>query len=182
MLKSVSFNLSSIVNHLAIKTTSGVYVKVPVTDLIKSMYLYPIYPFCYTLDLDKFFDMKKHSTVKSIYFNFKVSDNIGVSLYLEDKLTQSNKRSLKSNMLSYVGPGLLVNDLKNGAFRKMMISFQQLINSEEDSSVNCTNYPNKKFISYEDCDRDYVYNTMKEKYGLVPFWTTNNMSEVTEQR
>ena len=164
MLKSVSFNLSSIVNYLAIKTTSGVYVEVPVSDLIESMFIYPVYPLCYPLNLDNFFDMKKHSAIKSIYFNFKVSDNIGVSLYLEDKLTQSNKRSLKSNMLSYVGPGLLVNDLKNGAFRKMMISFQQLINSEEDSSVNCTNYPNKKFISYEDCDRDYVYNTRNKQH------------------
>ena len=181
MLNQVSFNLTSIISSLAIITRTGDYVEIPASSLGFSNNLNPIYPFCYTLDLNSYFNIKKQTPL-GIYFYFKIINNVEVSLYIEDKHMQLKKRTLKSNMLSYVGPQIKIDDLKNPALIKVMISMQQFIDSEDDTSKRCINYPNERFKSYQDCDEEYVYNFIKEKYKMVPFWTTNNMSEVTTNR
>ena len=118
------------------------------------------------LNLNDYFDLK-NITPLVIRFNFNIINNIGVSLFIEDKTKHLTKRTLKSNMLSYMGAQLQIDDLKNSYIEKTMISLQQYINSEEDTSKKCTNYPNAKFKSYQECDEKYVYDTIKQKHGVV---------------
>ena len=48
------------------------------------------------------------------------------------------------------------------------------IDSPEDTSSNCVNYPTDKYRSFSDCDQDFIKKTLPE--GLVPFWSVTNLS------
>ena len=54
----------------------------------------------------------------------------------------------------------------------------QTLNLETYSQIECRNYPNKEFSSYNACDESYVYEQMKS-FGVMPFWATHNLNEVT---
>ena len=59
-----------------------------------------------------------------------------------------------------------------------MISVSQNIYSEKDKEAFCINYPTSQWINYRQCDEDFVHEEMKKR-NILPFWATNNMSEVT---
>ena len=44
------------------------------------------------------------------------------------------------------------------------------------------NYPNEKFKSYLECDEDFVYNYLKKKLNVTPFWSAKDFTTVTKQR
>ena len=44
------------------------------------------------------------------------------------------------------------------------------------------NYPNEKFKSYLECDEDFVYNYLKKKLNITPFWSAKEFTTVTKQR
>ena len=58
----------------------------------------------------------------------------------------------------------------------------QTIDSHLDEGMNCQNYPYQNFSTYGECDIDFVYKEYVNKYELMPFWVTNNMTEVTKLR
>ena len=178
-MKQIAFDVTTIIRDISIYTTSDDWVDIPSSRL--NLSLIPIYPFCFMLNLNDYLNFLNLSPLL-IYFNFNIIENIGVSLFIEDKTKHLSKRTLKSNMLSYMGPQIQIDDLKNSFIIKTMISLQQFINSEEDASNKCRVYPNEKYQSYQECDEEFVYNKIKEKYDVVPFWSTNNMSEVTSYR
>ena len=48
---------------------------------------------------------------------------------------------------------------------------------EEDKTKKCVNYPNGNFLSYNDCDKDFLISTLHP--GLIPIWATSSMENVT---
>ena len=44
------------------------------------------------------------------------------------------------------------------------------------------NYPNEKFKSYLECDEDFIYNYLKKKLNITPFWSAKDFTTVTKQR
>ena len=44
------------------------------------------------------------------------------------------------------------------------------------------NYPNEKFKSYLECDEYFVYNYLKKKLNVTPFWSAKDFTIVTKQR
>ena len=44
------------------------------------------------------------------------------------------------------------------------------------------NYPNEKFKSYLECDEYFVYNYLKKKLNVTPFWSAKDFTTVTKQR
>ena len=49
----------------------------------------------------------------------------------------------------------------------LFLSFLEL--SEDDTTSNCINYPTQSYLSYADCDRDFIRKQLP--VDLVPFWT-----------
>ena len=47
-----------------------------------------------------------------------------------------------------------------------------------DQAKRCSNYPTEAAGSYAQCDRAFVRRQC-EKFGVLPFWATANLSEVT---
>ena len=62
-----------------------------------------------------------------------------------------------------------------------MMSLSQQILTDQDKNSECENYPNKKYQSYNDCDKEFVSGYMK-KVNITPFWATEDMELVTEKR
>ena len=108
-------------------------------------------------------------------------DGLQVSVHLEEK-NKVLKRQLKSNMLSYVGPIMKIEDTRNSQVMSVMVKFSQIIKSEEDPEAECTNYPNVTYNSYAQCDEEFVYNELKRKFNMTPFWASDNMEQVTKLR
>lgn len=121
--------------------------------------------------------------IAQLFFHFKGKgeiENSGISIYIEEKKRALRKRQLAENMLSYVGPYIGNSNLNIGRRIRVAIKLEQFIDSEDDVSKNCFNYPTKEYLSYAECDEKYVQLQFKKYWeNLKPFWVVDNLSEVT---
>ena len=106
--------------------------------------------------------------------------DLEISVYIEDR-GKVVGRTLESNMLAYNGPVLKIVNAADGQEVRAVMSLSQQILTDQDKNSECENYPNKKYQSYNDCDKEFVSGYMK-KVNITPFWATEDMELVTEQR
>ena len=133
--------------------------------------LLPSYPTCQAVDLAQYFDLKKLTPLFFV-FTFFPRENLGLSLYVEDRETSLLKRSLRSQRHDYLGFGSAVeiDSLSSRVYKRFHLKISQTINLEIDSGIKCRKYPNKEFQSYRNCDEDFVYKKMKNTFKAMPFW------------
>ena len=145
---------------------------------------YPMFPNCQALDLSKYFQQENKTSIRieQIKFQIWTENKYAFFLYPLDRKRALTKRISVTNILSYSGP-VIGNQLK-GFTKNIRVALRvsQSKYTEEDESNPCSEYPNEKFQSFRDCDEAYVYQIMKTQHNLVPFWTTENISEVTDNR
>ena len=138
----------------------------------------PLYPACQTVDLNDYFDFSRHSpTFVEIYFNS--IPNLSVMVKVEDRRKSLAKRPLLSSATDFEGGPLLIENLISGEYTNVFFTFLEHINLESDKGQGCRNYPTETFLDYMECDMDFVYNEMKSKYKIMPFWAAKTLSEVT---
>ena len=143
--------------------------------------LLPEFPACTRINLTNYFDLKT-VVPKQIFIEILRHDNMGISIYLEDKI-KSLKRPLKASRLDYTGPDIGNPDLTKSKKERVILRIFQVIDSELDKDKNCVNYPNETYLSYVECDEKYVYNQFATKYKpVLPFWAAENLKEVTSLR
>ena len=131
--------------------------------------------------------MTKYSVFKNLDFLFVVIyfnklHNLGVSLTIEDKEKSLKKRSLRSQTQEYDGSRIDIDDLASGMYKRFFLKLDQKKDMESDLGINCKNYPNDDFSSFGACDESYVYNTMRNKHKVMPFWAAKNLTEVSNNR
>ena len=92
------------------------------------------------------------------------------------------KRTLLSNLLSYEGPSLGIdNALKEyGKQTHMIIEMDQKIKTERDKQAKCKNYPFGKFLNFNDCDQTFVDEHFKTNFNMTPFWAVDDLHTVTQ--
>ena len=115
-------------------------------------------------------------------FYFKKIKNVAVDMHLIDKNLVVKNRNLKSSLFSYSGPKVTIEDLYETTQIQMAFNVFQKLDSKLDKTKNCTNYPNELFESYNECDHKFVYKKMKKEFGIMPFWATDDLNEVTNMR
>ena len=138
----------------------------------------PSFPNCKTIDIQKLF--QKWYMPKQIFISLNKIKNFGVDLYIIDRNVAS-RRSLKSEILAYSGPTLTHNNLKRTAKKKLMLKMAQIKDAAEDESNGCQDYPNEKYPTFSDCDAEFVHEQMLGE-GVMPFWATDDLDEVTAIR
>ena len=184
VLKNVTFDWTSFdLSAMKLLSTNEEFHEIPV-HVIKWSEV-PIYPECQALNLFHYFDFSKITPLQiTFYFNKKSKAPPGtvLGLYLEDKNKALKRRLSSSNILAYSGNSLVNENLSSGRHIKAVISLSQTIDLEDDKEKQCKNYPAEGFQDYNACDRNFAYRELKEKYQLVPFWATDNMSEVTKYK
>ena len=145
---------------------------------------YPMYPNCQALDLKKYIQQENKTTIRIEQIKFKIltENKYAFFLYPLDRKRALTKRISVTNMLSYSGP-VIGNQFK-GFTKNIRVALRvsQSKYTEKDESNPCAEYPNEKFKSFRDCDEKFIYHNMKTKHNLVPFWATENISEVSDNR
>ena len=140
----------------------------------------PLYPDCQLLDLKDSLGYNFTETPHSIQFLLLKKKNTAFYVYVVEKERAPRKRHLKRNFLAYTGPKIENNDLMKTKAVRVVLGLSQFKFLEREQE-DCQNYPNKQFESFQDCDENFIKNKMKS-FGIMPFWATNNMEEVTERR
>ena len=107
--------------------------------------------------------------------------NLSFQVRIEDERKSLTRRTLKSETFDYDGIPLVIESLKRGMQMQYDVNLAlfETIHLESDSGQNCINYPSEKFSHYRKCDMDFVYNEMKNKYKIMPFWAAKTLDEVT---
>ena len=114
-----------------------------------------------------------------IVLNLKYNPMFEVSVLIEDRMKALRRRLSKSNSLDYFGPPIETKRLSPKIYR-FILSVAQTMELEEDPGSMCINYPTKTFPSFHDCDENFVYQEMRQKYNLMPFWAAKSLDEVTK--
>ena len=61
-----------------------------------------------------------------------------------------------------------------------IVKLHKTVYLADDPQKQCADYPTAEFQTYNQCDENFVKNTLPA--GLVPFWTTNNMNMATKYK
>ena len=137
------------------------------------------YPSCQLVDLNKIIE-KERLTPHFILIFFKKVENVGISIKIVDRNRALRKRGLRSTQAkNYEGDNVNVDDLLDPTYKSFFLTLSQIIYLEKESGINCRNYPNVEFNSYQECDERFVYNEMKNKHKIMPFWAAKTLDEVT---
>ena len=140
--------------------------------------LIPQYPACQSVDLNDHFDFKKE-VLSHVTFVMHKIPNLSFQVKIEDERKSLTRRTLKSETFDYDGIPLVIENLTSKMYYDINLALFETIHLESDSGQNCKNYPSEKFSHYRKCDMDFVYNEMKNKYKIMPFWAAKTLDEVT---
>ena len=134
------------------------------------------------MNLNEHFDLNEY-TQKEWQIFFGSVENVGITLNLIEQ-NRVATRTLLNNYLSYTGPLIEISDLSNEKGRQieLIVQLSQDIKTERDEESKCRNYPNKEYLSYNDCDQTFVQKIMKEKFSIKPFWASQDLDNVTTMR
>ena len=177
MIKNVSSDWTNIVYSIKIVSSTNLVEKVSGENITWSPL--PHYPNCQSFDLTKYWNLENRTT-QTVKFYFYKEAKVHVSLHVEDKLMALAKRSLKSRTTDQEGAQMYLQNLKLKEIKRFYLSISQTRNLEMDPGKSCKNYPTDKFPGYQACDESFVYNLMKNKYKIMPFWAARKLDEVTQ--
>ena len=118
-------------------------------------------------------------SVKDIQFRFQsLPTNVSIYVILLGK-SSACSRTLAELTFSQSVPFEFVNSVE----KRYAIKIFGNRFVEEDPGNDCRNYPNDDFLSYKDCDDDYLRKEVdKISPGLKPIWITDDLSLATPQK
>ena len=107
---------------------------------------------------------------------YRKVEGFGISIFVLDR-SKKVSRSLQSEVQSYSGAEIGLVDTNVSRVKKYVLTFEQWHYTPDVRS--CVDYPSKKYQSYEECDKEFVKQRTKD-VGVIPFWATDNLKEVTK--
>ena len=169
---------SNILTRIAIQGPTGEYKYYPGKNI--SWSVIPQFPACQTVDLTHYFNLSR-MTPSFVFFFVKKNLNLGISIEVGDKRKAPARRRLIQNSFEYEGAKIKLENLYSSKTRTYAFTVSQTIDLETDKGKNCVDYPNANFSSYRECDENFVYNEVAEKYNMMPFWAAKNIDEITRR-
>ena len=105
---------------------------------------------------------------------------------LEVRLSDVNLHSgrhIVAHGMSHKGNRIVINNSQKNITPLFYIEMSQEIYVKEDTSKNCTNYPNNEYETYNKCDRKSALSDLSKRISsqFYPHWAaaSNNFSRVT---
>ena len=182
--------LSDVLETLVIWFGDNTKTYVPFTE-IKSSKFYPYYTGIQAqIDINKYI---KGMDCRSVQFSFKNSKKYSIEMELDDA-NWDTVRPLFKRRRTQKGIKIVLEKTENNTRKTYYTTIRQIVHDEDDTTINCKNYPNIEFDSYEDCDMVFTRQTYQTQYyenncgkgkiistgKIVPIFTTNNFDEVTK--
>ena len=134
---------------------------------------------CQTLDVTKNSQIKM-AGVKHINFQFMpIPVNFSVYVDLVGK-SSACSRNLAEFAFFQSGERISFGNLLSKRYA-IKIFGEKFV--EEDPGNDCRNYPNDNFLSYKDCDQDYMKKEVDRiSPGLKPVWLSDHLSQATPRK
>ena len=134
---------------------------------------------CETLDVTKNSKIEIEG-VKDIKFQF-MSIPVNVSIYV-DLLGKSSACSRNLAEFAFFQSGERIS-FGNFLDKKYAVKILGEKFVEEDPGNDCRNYPYDDFLSYKDCDQNYMKKEVDRiSPGLNPLWLSDDLSQATPQK
>ena len=168
-------------NHyfsVTVTTTLGQKVTLNIDDLVQEERInYP--DNCQTLDVTQNSKKIKTEGVKNIQFKFlSLPIDVSISVILLGK-SSACSRNLAEFAFFQSGERIVFGNSLEKTYA-IKIFGEKFV--EEDPGNDCRNYPNDDFLSYKDCDDDYLGKEVDRiSPGLKPIWLSNDLSLATPQ-
>ena len=178
VLSNVSFDWNKIILRFGVYTTEKDTYTVDGENITWD--IMPQFPSCQGFDPREYFELDTNTPLQ-IFIDVAKVENMGVTFYFEDS-NKALRRKQKSSILSYMGPSFKNLDLNKTMYMEGIFQVSQTINSDEDLSKSCKNYPYNGLESYKDCDEQYIYQLFSKQYQLMPPWVSRYIDEVTISR
>ena len=164
--------IEEIIKYVYVWTRDGFAIDIPFEYLNASRVNYPNN--CRSLELSKI-QMLKEERIQQLVLNIGHIGNYEIEINLSGK-TLDCRRPIKEHSLHSTGDSIRL--VKENVTRAYMVEIGQRIFVEEDPTNACRDYPNKDYLSYEQCDDHFVRSLLP---GLTPIWLTDDLSEVSTQ-
>ena len=186
VLKAARTNVTTnCLSNVHISTHSGNATRnlVNIVTLDKISWLYG----CFSLNLS---NVRKDDLngMEGIAVNFNdifLKNNVSLELKVSGK-TLASRRAIQELQLYATGHDMKLSsdDVKLNLYSTYIVKIKKNVFVEEDRTKNCQNYPNEDFVSYKECDFQYMKNRVKEltpKLDLIPPWLTDDLDHVTSE-
>ena len=189
VVKAARMNVTrNCLSNLYIGANGGNFTRnlVDMVSLDKINWLYE----CFSLNLS---NIKKtgFNSMEAIAVKFNQSDeiflknNVSLELRVFGK-TFASRRVIQELQLYASGDGIKLSrdDQRRKVLSTYIVKIKKNVFVEEDRTKNCRNYPNQDFVSYKECDFQYMKKRVKEmtpKLDLMPPWLTDDLEYVTTE-
>ena len=137
---------------------------------------------CLSLDLAPALALQGDTiNVKTVKFTFKPSDS-SLEVLLEDR-AMATDREIAENSLYTSGHSIARRSLNTSrelgeGWATFMVQIDENVFVEGDPTTICQNYPDSNHQSYNDCDKNFLKQTLASNFGpeFVPIWASNSSS------
>ena len=130
-------------------------------------------------------DPASHSEKRSVTYLLKGREIQSLYLYVGDLEkheihvnfkghTLDCRRNINEHSFDSMGDDIIIQH--ENMTKSFLVEIAQRQYVEEDPTNDCRNYPNQEYASYEECDNQFVRNTLP---GLTPIWMSENFSAVS---
>ena len=157
---------------VSVFTKDGNLFDIPLYHLNDSRVNYPNN--CRSLDLSKVPSLEG-GQIQELVFYIGDLENYEIEVHFNGK-TLDCRRPIKEHSLYSIGDPIRL--VKDNTYKAYMVEISQRVFVEEDPTNACRDYPNKDYLSYEQCDDHFVRSLLP---GLTPIWLTDDLSEVSTQ-
>ena len=131
---------------------------------------------CFVLDLFE------DGSIESVFLSFAIGLTGNVQILMESS-TLFTDRDLSVQSRYRTGHDIVMPLNPNASFvhKAYDVMLSKNIYVESDPTKGCRNYPIEKFLSYNDCDKDFVQTKLDKRVakGFLPFWATDDFSQVS---
>ena len=128
---------------------------------------------CRSLTLSRIPELER-KPIQSLHFKIRDLGTSTVEIHFNGD-TLECRRNIKEHSLQSIGDAIRV--MHKNVWRAYIVDITQRVFAEEDPANTCRDYPNEEYLSYEECDNQFVKSLLP--VGLTPVWMTDHYAEVS---
>ena len=166
------YQIERIFNYVYLWTKDDERIYIPFEQLKASRVNYPNN--CRSLNLSSIPELRGKHFMELILDVNELGD-YAVEVQLQGDTLDCN-RNIKEHSLHSSGDAIRLN--VENVWKAYMLDITQRVFVEDDPTNTCRDYPNKEYLSFKQCDDQFVRNLLP---GLTSVWMTDNYSEVSTQ-
>ena len=149
------------------------YIDIPLDYLKVSRVNYPNN--CRSLDLSEVPGLNA-TRYNQLYVDIRQLGDYTINVHFNGKSLDTG-RNIREHNLRSTGDDIVLKEENMSKAYTVEIVQREFV--EDDPLNDCRNYPNPEYVSYDECDNQFMREALP---GLTPIWITEDPAEVTIQK